>query len=430
MSGQDIHDSDTGTDAGARDADSHQTVDVAVVGGGIVGLATALALVRERPGLRLSVLEKERSLATHQTGHNSGVIHSGIYYRPGSYKARFAVEGARAMVEFCREHGLPVEVTGKVIVATTEAELPRLSDLYERGLANGVRVERLDRAGIAEREPHARGLAGLYVADTGICDYVAVARTYARLVADAGGVVHTGTRVTELREERGGVVVRTDRGALRARRVVNCGGLQCDRLTAAAGARRPVRIVPFRGEYYDLVPHARGLVRGLVYPVPDPKFPFLGVHLSRAVDGGVHAGPNAVLALRREGYRRYAVRPGDALDTLTYPGFWRLALRHWREGAAEVWRSASPRAFLAAVRRLVPDLREGDLVRAGAGVRAQAVTSDGRLVDDFLLEEHGRVLHVLNAPSPAATASLPIGAEIARRVLGDRGAPATGGLSA
>lgn len=404
------------------DLDAADTVDVAVVGGGIVGLATALALVRERPGLRLVVLEKENTLAAHQTGHNSGVIHSGIYYRPGSYKAKFAVEGARAMVEFCREHRLPVEITGKVIVATTQAELPRLSDLYERGLANGVRVERLDRAGLAEREPHAGGLAGLYVADTGICDYVAVARTYARLVADAGGAIHTATRVTGLREERGGVVVHTTRGALRARRVVNCGGLQCDRLAAASGVPRHVRIVPFRGEYYDLAPHARGLVRGLIYPVPDPNFPFLGVHLTRMVDGSVHAGPNAVLALRREGYQRYSARPRDVLDTLTYGGFWRLARRHWREGAAEMWRSASRRAFAEAVRRLLPDLREGDLVRSGAGVRAQAVTDAGRLVDDFLIEERGQTLHVLNAPSPAATASLPIGGEIARRVLTSTGA--------
>ncbi|HEX5496185.1 MAG TPA: L-2-hydroxyglutarate oxidase [Mycobacteriales bacterium] len=393
--------------------------DVAVVGGGILGLATAFALIRARPGIRPVVLEKENRLASHQTGHNSGVIHSGIYYRPGSLKARFAVLGARSMVEFCREHDLPVQVTGKVIVATTEAELGQLDRLYERGQANGVRVRRLDRAGLADHEPHAGGLAALHVADTGICDYPAVALRLARLVTEAGGGVHPATRVTGLREEAGGVVVHTGRGTLRADRVVNCAGLQSDRLAARAGVRAGARIVPFRGEYYELAPHRADLVRGLIYPVPDPDFPFLGVHLTRMVDGTVHVGPNAVLALRREGYGRYSASPRDVLDTLTYPGFWSLARRHWRAGLAEMHRSASRRAFARAARGLLPELRDDDLVPAGAGVRAQAVGPGGRLVDDFLFGGGGRVLHVLNAPSPAATASLPIGAEIARRLLAE-----------
>lgn len=387
--------------------------DVVIVGGGIVGLSTALALTRSRPGIRLAVVEKERRLARHQTGHNSGVIHSGIYYTPGSYKARFAVEGARAMVRFCQEHDLPVEVTGKVIVATSEEELPRLDRLLRRGLANGVRVRRLDRAGLLAHEPHAAGIAALHVADTGICDFSAVAATYARLAAGAGADLRVATRVTGLRVRPDGVTVLTSRGELRARQVVTCAGLQCDRLVSGA----PARIVPFRGEYYDLAPHRTDLVRGLIYPVPDPAFPFLGVHLTRTITGGVHAGPNAVLALGREGYRPLAVNPRDLARTLTYPGFWRLARGNWREGMAEVRRSMSRRAFAGAVRRLVPDLADDDLVRGGSGVRAQAVTPAGALVDDFLIVERGPVLHVLNAPSPAATASLPIGRELADRVL-------------
>jgi (S)-2-hydroxyglutarate dehydrogenase len=394
-----------------------ETYDVAIVGGGIVGLATAYQLTRRRPGVRVVVLEKEHRIATHQTGHNSGVIHSGIYYAAGSRKARYAAAGARATVAFCREYGLQVEVTGKVIVATSESELGPLERLYERGRANGVRVERLDRAGLVEREPRVSGVAGLYVADTGICDFTEVARMYARLAVERGAQLDVGARVNGLRSDASGVTVHTVRGEVRARQLVACAGLHSDRVAAMDGARPPVRIVPFRGEYYELAPDRRGLVRGLVYPVPNPDFPFLGVHLTRMIDGSVHVGPNAVLALRREGYRWLAVDPRDLAGTLGYAGFWRLARANWREGAAEMRRSLSRRRFADAARRLLPDLRDEDLVPAGAGVRAQAVTHDGSLVDAFLVVEREHALHVLNAPSPAATASLPIGAELADRTL-------------
>jgi len=391
--------------------------DVVVVGGGIIGLATAYQLTRRRPGVRLAVLEKERRWASHQTGHNSGVIHSGVYYRPGSQKARYAVEGARQMVEFCRAQGLPVEVTGKVIVATNAAELPQLDRLHDRGLANGVRVARLDRAGLAEREPHAAGVAALLVADTAICDFAAVARRFGRLAAEAGADLNVATPVRRLRTGDGDVTVHTGRGELRARVVVCCAGLHSDRLVAHDGGPAPARVVPFRGEYYELAPGRQDLVRGLIYPVPNPDFPFLGVHLTRMIDGSVHVGPNAVPALRREGYRWLSVDPRDLAGTLAYPGFLRLARANWREGIVEMRRSLSRRRFADAARQLVPELADADLRRAGAGVRAQAVRPDGALVDDFLIVERPRTLHVLNAPSPAATASLPIGATLANMVL-------------
>lgn len=391
--------------------------DVVVVGGGIVGLATAHRLTVRRPGVRLLVLEKEPRLATHQTGHTSGVVHSGLYYPPGSRKARYAVEGARRMVDFCREHGLPVEVTGKVVVAVSAEEVPRLDRLYERGVANGVRVSRLGPDGIREHEPYVRGVAGLHVADTGICDFVAVARTYAELAGAAGAEIRTGTAATGIRPDRGGLTVHTERGDVHTRQLVNCAGLHSDRIARLAGARPPARILPFRGEYHELAEGRRHLVRDLVYPVPDPDFPFLGVHLTRGVDGSVHIGPNAVPALRREGYRWRQVSARDLAGTLSYRGFWRLARANWRDGAMEVRRSLSRRLFAEAARRLVPDVREEDLRPAAAGVRAQAVAADGRLVDDFLVVETPTALHVLNAPSPAATASLPIGAELADRVV-------------
>ncbi|AUY50353.1 L-2-hydroxyglutarate oxidase [Streptomyces sp. CB01881] len=400
-------------------------IDVLVVGGGIVGLSTAYALTRERPGLRLAVLEKEAGFAAHQTGRNSGVIHSGVYYRPGSLKARYAVAGAAEMVGFCRTHDIPHEVTGKLIVATGPAELPRLRALAERGRENGIPVTELDRAGIARYEPQVTGIAGLHVGTTGICDFPAVAGTYARLAREAGAELRTGTELRAVARRADGVTVQTSAGELRCQVLVNCAGLHSDRIARLAGDDPGVRIVPFRGEYYELAKDRRELVRGLVYPVPDPAFPFLGVHLTRGIHGDVHVGPNAVPALAREGYDWRTVRPRDLAGTLAFPGTWQIARRHWRYELGELHRSLSKRAFTTAVRRLLPAVTAEDLVPATAGVRAQAVGRDGSLLDDFAFagfdpedpRSTRRLVHVLNAPSPAATASLPIGREVARRAL-------------
>ncbi|MGW2206784.1 L-2-hydroxyglutarate oxidase [Streptomyces sp. NPDC001774] len=387
--------------------------DVLVIGGGIVGLSTAYALTRAALGTRVTVLEKEHGPARHQTGRNSGVIHSGIYYRPGSLKARFAVAGAAEMVKFCAEYGLPHEVTGKLIVATGRDELPRLHALVQRGRENGIPVRELGPAQITAYEPSVRGLAAIHVGTTGICDYGAVA---AQLAEASGARILYGSEVTAVDRRPWGVAVRTAAGTVvRGRVLVNCAGLHCDRVALLAGDEPGMRIVPFRGEYYELADPS--LIRGLVYPVPDPAFPFLGVHLTRGVDGGVHVGPNAVPALAREGYDWSVVRPGDLAGTLAWPGSWQIARDHWRYGAGELRRSLSKRAFTEAVRRLLPSVEETDLRRAPAGVRAQAVLRDGTLVDDFLIREAPRTVHVLNAPSPAATASLPIGREVARRAL-------------
>ncbi|WP_432248934.1 L-2-hydroxyglutarate oxidase [Streptomyces sanyensis] len=387
--------------------------DVLVVGGGIVGLSTAYALSRSAPGAEVTVLEKERGPARHQTGRNSGVIHSGIYYRPGSLKARYAVRGAAETVAFCKEHGVPHEVTGKLIVATDRPELPRLHSLVQRGRENGIPVRELGASQIPEYEPEVTGLAAIHVGTTGVCDYREMA---ARLALASGADVRYGQEVDAVDRRPWGVAVRTTGGAVvRARALVNCAGLHCDRVARLAGDDPGMRIVPFRGEYYDLL--RPGLVRGLVYPVPDPAFPFLGVHLTRGVEGGVHVGPNAVPALAREGYHRWTARPRDVAETLRWPGSWRIARRHWRHGAGELHRSLSKRAFTRAVARLLPAVTEDDLRPAAAGVRAQAVLRDGTLADDFVLREGPRTVHVLNAPSPAATAALPIGREVARRAL-------------
>ncbi|MFE2423863.1 L-2-hydroxyglutarate oxidase [Streptomyces hokutonensis] len=392
--------------------------DVLVVGGGIVGLSVAYAIGRAAPGTRVTVLEKEAGPARHQTGRNSGVIHSGIYYRPGSLKARYAVGGAAEMVKFCAEYGIPHAVTGKLIVATERAELPRLHALVQRGRENGIPVRELGGAQIPEYEPEVRGLAAIEVATTGICDYVAVAR---HLAEASGAEIRYGARVAHVdrRPERG-VAVRTTDGAgggdiVRARVLVNCAGLQCDEVARLTGDDPGMRIVPFRGEYYTLT--RPELVRGLVYPVPDPAFPFLGVHLTRGIDGSVHVGPNAVPALAREGYGWGVVRPREIATTAAWPGVWRMARQHWRYGAGELRRSVSKSAFTSAVQRLLPAVTPDDLTPSAAGVRAQAVLRDGTLVDDFLIKEGPRAVHVLNAPSPAATASLPIGREVARRAL-------------
>ncbi|WP_307790324.1 L-2-hydroxyglutarate oxidase [Streptomyces actuosus] len=388
--------------------------DVLVVGGGIVGLSTAHAITRAAPGTRVTVLEKEPGPALHQTGRNSGVIHSGIYYRPGSLKARYAVGGAAEMVKFCAEYGIAHAVTGKLIVATERDELPRLHALVQRGRENGIPVRELGTAQIAEYEPEVRGLAAIHVGTTGVCDFVGVAR---QLAEASGAEIRYGAQVVRIdrRPERGAAVRTADGDIVRARVLVNCAGLHCDEIARLAGDDPEARIVPFRGEYYGLA--RPELVRGLVYPVPDPAFPFLGVHLTRGVDGEVHIGPNAVPALAREGYDWGVVRPREAAATVAWPGSWHIARRHWRYGIGELRRSVSRGAFVEAVRRLLPAVTEEDLVPAPAGVRAQAVLRDGTLVDDFLIEQGPRTVHVLNAPSPAATASLPIGREVARRAL-------------
>jgi (S)-2-hydroxyglutarate dehydrogenase len=380
-----------------------------VVGAGIVGLAVAHRLLQDRPHATVTVLEKEDRVGGHQTGHNSGVIHSGVYYRPGSLRAELCVAGARSMVEFCREHGVPVEVTGKLIAATTEAELPRLHTLAQRAEANGVPARLVDPVAARELEPHVACLAGLHITSTGITDYGAVCDVLAKLIVNRGGEVRTGVRVTAIGADR----VHTTAGEVPMDALVNCAGLHADRIARLAGAAPPVRIIPFRGEYFTI--RRADLVRGLIYPVPDPDLPFLGVHLTRTVDGHLHAGPNAVLALAREGYRWRRINLRDLAGTAAYPGMWRLARRHLRTGVDEVRRSLSRRRFAASLARLVPGVTTEDLVPAPAGVRAQAVGRDGALLDDFLLLRHERQLHVLNAPSPAATSSL----EIARRIVDD-----------
>jgi L-2-hydroxyglutarate oxidase len=396
------------------------TTDLIVIGGGIVGLATAHAVART--GRSVAVVEREPQLARHQTGNNSNVIHSGLYYAPGGYKARLAVAGCAETVAFCREHDLPHQVCGKLVVATEPEELPRMEELQRRGDANGVENHRLDEAAMREHEPDVRGLAALWVPSTGICDYRTIAEKLGELVEKDGGEIHLGRAVTGIARRPDDVIVRTEHGDLLGTQAVVCGGLRCDELARLAGADPGVRIVPFRGEYTGFSDRAASLVRGLIYPVPDPAFPFLGVHATRGVDGHVHAGPNAVLALAREGYSWGTVKPKELLGTLTYPGMIKVAQRHWRYGIGEVQRSLSKKAMVRQIQRLLPDVRAEDLHPAGAGVRAQAVKADGTLVDDFLFLDQGTgagsVLHVLNAPSPAATAALPIGREIVERLTG------------
>ena len=370
-------------------------------------------VLRDDPSAQVTVVEKEHDWARHQTGRNSGVVHSGLYYPPDSLKARWCRAGRAAMLDLAREEGVPHAVTGKLVVATEPAELAGLSALQERGLANGLSVTRLSAEEAREHEPHVATLAALHVAETGVIDYREVCAVLVRRLRDAGAHLVPGSEVVGGADGPREVVLETTRGDVAADVVVSCAGLQADRVARLLGHRPSVRIVPFRGEYRSLTPEAAHLVRGLVYPVPDPAFPFLGVHLTRGVEGDVHAGPNAVLALAREGYTWGVVSPADLAGTLAFPGFWRLARRHYRSGAAEMARSLSAHRFTQSLQRLVPELRGEDLVPAPAGVRAQAVRPDGTLVDDFLLERHGRVVHLLNAPSPAATASL----EIARHVV-------------
>ena len=390
-----------------------QPFDVIVIGGGILGLSTARRLLLERPGLRLALLEKEAALAHHQTGHNSGVVHSGIYYTPGSLKARLCVEGKQALERYADEHGIACVARGKLIVALDESELGGLAELERRGRANGVEGLRvLEGDELRAVEPNVAGIRALHTPTTGVIDYSQVAGAFAEDVRAAGGEIELSEEVTAVVERRGLVDVETNGGARTARAVVACAGLQADRL-----ARSATRIVPFRGDYYTLSTRAAKLVQGLVYPVPDPNFPFLGVHLTKQVDGTVIAGPNAVLSLAREQYSRAAFSPRDAAATATYPGFWRFAARHVRTGAAEVWRDLSKRAFVQDIQRYVPAVTEADVRFGPSGIRAQALGRDGRLLDDFVIEGSGRIVHVVNAPSPAATSSLAIGAHIAQLAL-------------
>jgi len=387
--------------------------DVVIVGGGIVGLAVALEIRQRLPRLRLLLLEKEARVGQHQSGHNSGVIHSGIYYKPGSLKAKLCVEGAREMVEFCRSHDLPYEICGKVIVATHEQELPRLEELRRRGEANGLTGLRLiGPEELREIEPHASGLQALVVPSTGITDYLKVCEKYAELISAQGGTILTSTAVIGIKSRGNEIVVKTQHNAFSAGFLINCAGLFSDRISRMADDDPGVIIVPFRGEYYDLIPERTSLVRALIYPVPDPRFPFLGVHFTRRISGTVDAGPNAVLALRREGYRRSDFSLRDLASSLAFPGFWRMAKTNWRSGLYEFRRSFSKAEFVRALQRLLPEVRERDLVRSGSGVRAQALGRDGTLVDDFRFVPSARMLHVLNVPSPAATASLVIGRAI------------------
>jgi len=390
--------------------------DFVVIGGGIVGLSTARSLLRRYSGAGVLVLEKEAGWARHQTGHNSGVIHSGVYYKPGSLKARFSKEGGERLVEFCREHGVAYEICGKVIVATEPEEIPSLRNLYERGVKNGLVVEKIGPEELKELEPHATGIAALKVPSTGIVDFVGVTEAFAKMIAREGGELRTGAEVTGISETGDRVELRTPGESFRARVLVNCAGLHSDRVAALSEVEAGAKVVPFRGEYYELEPERRYLVRNLIYPVPDPNFPFLGVHFTRSVEGGVEAGPNAVLGLAREGYKKTDLNTRDLTETLSYPAFWRLVGRNWRTGAGEIWRSLSKKAFVRGLRRLVPEVEEDDLVPTEAGVRAQALMKDGALMDDFLIVEGERSVNVLNAPSPAATACIPIGESIADRV--------------
>lgn len=393
----------------------NRTCDVVVVGAGIVGLAVARGLLEKHPDLNVTVFEKEPRVGFHQTGHNSGVIHSGIYYRPGSLKANLCVAGAGRLVDFCRTRGIPHEICGKVVVAEREEEVPALEELRRRGTANGVPgLKLLSPPEVREIEPHVSCIAGLLVPTTGIVHYGTVAAHYATVFEEAGGRLHTGTRVVGIRPEGRAVRVETTGGTVEAGTLINCGGLYSDRLAEMSGVRPGCRIVPFRGEYYTFRPERARLVNHLIYPVPDPRFPFLGVHFTRMIDGEVEAGPNAVLAFAREGYTKRDVSFRDLLETLTYPGFLSLCRRYWKPGLQEMVRSFSKKRFVAALRRLMPEVRGSDLHPGGAGVRAQALGTDGKLLDDFVIRRVGPLVHVLNAPSPAATSSLAIADHVLR----------------
>lgn len=390
--------------------------DFAIVGGGIVGLSTGMALSQRYPHAKILVLEKEHSWANHQTGHNSGVIHSGIYYAPGSFKAKFAREGSRTMVEFCQEYGIEHDICGKVIVATKKEQLPLMDHLFQRGLANGLAIDKIGPEELREIEPHVNGLAAIRVPMAGIVNYKQVCETFAAIIGKQGGDLHLNTKVIRMLETAKGVEIITNQGTFTASFVINCAGLHSDRVAKNAGLKTDMKIVPFRGEYYELKPDKRYLVKHLIYPVPNPAFPFLGVHYTRMIGGHVEAGPNAVLSLKREGYSKTDFSLKDFAEVMTYPGFWKLAAKYWKEGMEEMVRSFSKAAFVKSLQELIPEIQAEDLEPAPAGVRAQALKPDGGLVDDFHFIDGKKSIHVCNAPSPAATASIQIGRAVVQRI--------------
>ena len=394
------------------------THDIIIVGGGIVGLATALQLKKSNPRISLLLIEKETAVARHQTGNNSGVIHSGLYYKPGSLKASNCIRGYHLLIDFCKEHGVPYDLCGKIVVATTAPEIPLLGNLFERGNQNGLKgLRKLGASELKEYEPHVAGLEGIFVPQTGIVDYVLVAEKYAELIRKADGKIQLGERVLDIQESGGSANVITNKANYHTKLVINCGGLYSDKIAKLTTPELNVKIIPFRGEYYKLRKDKEHLVRNLIYPVPDPNFPFLGVHFTRMARGGVEAGPNAVLAFKREGYRKTDINFAELSETLAWPGFRKVASKYWRTGVGEMYRSFSKAAFTTALQKLLPEIRQEDLVPGGAGVRAQACDRTGGLVDDFLILESSRAINVCNAPSPAATSSLSIGETVAKKAI-------------
>ncbi|CAI8703512.1 hydroxyglutarate oxidase [Brevibacillus brevis] len=390
--------------------------DYIIIGGGIVGLSTGYALCQRYPHAKILLLEKENRLAYHQTGHNSGVIHSGIYYKPNSLKAKFSRAGSEQLKTFCDQYDISYEMCGKVIVATSPEELPLLDNLYARGLENGIALSLIDHQELKAIEPHAAGLRAIHVQEAGIVNYKKVAETFARIIREQGNEVILNSKVENIREGNEGIEVECNNGTYRTRYLINCAGLQCDRIAAMQGLQTHMKIIPFRGEYYELIPEKHHLVNHLIYPVPNPDFPFLGVHFTRMIDGHVHAGPNAVLSLKREGYRKTDFDLRDFSEVMTYPAFWKIAVQNIGEGWKEMARSFSKKLFVRSLQRLIPEISEKDLVSSENGVRAQALTKDGKLVDDFLIVSNDRSIHILNAPSPAATASISIGQAIIERI--------------
>ncbi|MDJ0510951.1 MAG: L-2-hydroxyglutarate oxidase [Crocosphaera sp.] len=390
--------------------------DFVIIGGGIVGLSTAMMLGKKYPNSSLLIVEKEGEVAYHQTGHNSGVIHSGIYYKPGSFKAKFTRAGSQSMVEFCKQYDLPYEVCGKVIIATKEEELPRLNNLYKRGIENGLQVKKISPEEVKEKEPYVSCLAGIYVPTSGIADYKKVCQKYGEIIKQQGGEIKLNTKVIKIKNSDNAKVLETNQGEIEGKFIINCAGLYSDRMAALDGVNPQAKIVPFRGEYYQLKPEKQYLVKSLIYPVPNPEFPFLGVHFTRMIDSSVHAGPNAVLSLKREGYKKTDFDLQEFAEVISYPGFWKLAIKHADEGIKEIIRSFSKAAFVNSLQELIPDVTADDIIPCEAGVRAQALKVDGKLVEDFLIIQDERALHVCNAPSPAATASLEIGKYIVAQI--------------